>query len=171
MTEAIIMQRLDQEVDRVRDHSAQHVNRRIVREMNASVEHCVRQGRDATMKRLGELDHEWDIDRILMANFAVVGGIAYGAGLERYSRLGLLELLGLRRRRTGWLYFFGAQMGFLLLHATVGWCPPMAVWRRLGARTKTEIELERSLLRNALNMGVRLGESTSQNAKTPQTAS
>jgi hypothetical protein len=170
MTEAIIMQRLDQEADRVRDHSAQHVNRRIVREMNSTVEHCERQGRDAIVKRLAELDHEWDIDRILMANFAVVGGIAYGTGLERYSRFGLLELLGSRRRRTGWLYFFGAQVGFLLLHATVGWCPPMAVWRRLGARTKTEIELERSLLRNALNMGIRLGDAASQNAKT-QTAS
>jgi hypothetical protein len=166
MTEAIIMQRLDQEVDRVRDHSAQHVNRRIVREMNVTVEHCVRQGRDALVKRLGELDHEWDIDRILMANFAVVGGIAYGTGLQRYSRLGALELLGLRRHRTGWLYFFGVQMGFLLLHATVGWCPPMAVWRRLGARTKTEIELERSLLRNALNVGNRLGDSASQSART-----
>jgi hypothetical protein len=170
MTEAIIMQRLEQEVDRVRDHSAQHVNRRIIREMNASVEHCARQGRDAIMKRLGELDHEWDIDRVLMANFALVGGLAYGVGLARYSRLGLLEHLGLRRRRTGWLYFFGAQMGFLLLHASVGWCPPMAVWRRLGARTKTEIELERSLLRNTLNMGIRLGDAATPPVR-PQPAS
>lgn len=46
----------------------------------------------------------------------------------------------------------------------------MAVWRRLGARTKTEIELERTLLRNALNMNMRLGDSATQNAK-PQTAS
>jgi hypothetical protein len=32
----------------------------------------------------------------------------------------------------------------------VGWCPPAAVWRRLGARTKSEIELERALLLEAL---------------------
>jgi hypothetical protein len=164
MTEAMISQRLEQEYDRVRDHSAQHVNRRIVRDMNASVEQCVRQGRDAIMKRLAELDHEWDIDRVLMANFAVVGGAAYGVGMKRYSEP---QLLGLGRRRTGWLYFFGAQLGFLLMHATVGWCPPLVVWRRLGVRTKHEIELERSLLRGALGLGLRAGELVSGNSVKP----
>lgn len=164
MTEAIITQRLDQEVDRVRDHTAQYVNRRIVRDMNASVEQCVRQGREAVMRRLGELDHEWDIDRILMANFAIAGGIAYGVGLQRYSHP---RLFGLGRRPTGWLGFFGVQLGFLLLHAAVGWCPPASVWRRLGARTKTEIELERSLLKNALNVGLRAGEPAPVGTKLP----
>jgi hypothetical protein len=168
MSEAIIMQRLEQQVDRVRDHSAQPVNRRIVREMNANLEQCVRQGREAIMKRLAELDHEWDIDRVLMANFAIAGGVAYGVGLARYSRP---RLFGLGRRRTGWLGLVGAQLAFLLLHATVGWCPPMAVWRRLGARTKTEIELERSLLRNALQSSASEGESATASAKPPHAAS
>ena len=66
-------------------------------------------------------------------------------GLHRFVRRPLLGA-----RNTGWLYFFGAQLGFLLLHASVGWCPPVAVWRRVGVRTKSEIELERSLLLAAL---------------------
>ncbi len=145
MTEALIIERLGRRVDRVRDHSAHAVNQRIVRDIDRNVEHCIRAGRDAISSRLGELDREWDIDRVLMANFAVVGGIAYGVGVHRYSERPLLG-----KRRTGFLYFFASQLGFLLLHAGVGWCPPMVLWRRLGVRTKTEIEIERSLLQAAL---------------------
>lgn len=145
MTEAMIIERLQQQADRVRDHSAHHVNRRIAREMDITVEHCVRHGREAILARLAQLDEEWDIDRVLMANFAVAGGITYVAGLHRY-----VESRPWRRRRAGLLYLLGAQLGFLLLHATVGWCPPAVVWRRLGARTKSEIELERSLLLEVL---------------------
>lgn len=147
MSETMIEHRLERVIDRVRDHSAQEVNRRVVQQTSARVEQCIRQGRGAITRRLAELDHEWDIDRVLMANFAVVGGLAYAIGLDRYSRP---RLLGLRRRRTGWLKFFGVQIGFLLLHASAGWCPPVAVWRRLGVRTKTEIEVERSILFAAL---------------------
>lgn len=145
MTEALIIERLQQRVDRVRDHSAHHINRRIAREMDVTVEHCIRHGREAILERLAQLDREWDIDRLLMANFAVAGGVAYVAGLHRY-----IETPFWRRRRTGLLYALGAQLGFLLLHASAGWCPPSVVWRRLGARTKSEIELERSLLLEAL---------------------
>jgi hypothetical protein len=154
MTEATIYQQLEREVDRVRDHSAHHVNRKIARTMHASVQQTVREGRDAILKRLAELDREWDIDRVLMANFAVAGGASFLTGLER-SRP---RLFGYRRRRNGWLYFFGAQLGFLLMHAGIGWCPPVAVWRRFGVRTKNEIEVERQLLSSALEGEARAGE-------------
>jgi hypothetical protein len=145
MTEAIIVERLERQVDRVRDHSAQVVNRRIVRAIEGSVERCIREGRDAVLQRLGELDREWDIDRVLMANFAVVGGAAYLVGLDRYAHRPLF-----RPRRKGWLYFLGTQIAFLFTHAAVGWCPPVVVWRRLGIRTKAEIAVERTLLQSAL---------------------
>jgi hypothetical protein len=35
--------------------------------------------------RLAELDCEWDIDRALMVNFAVVGGAAFALGMLRYG--------------------------------------------------------------------------------------
>ena len=145
MSEAIIIERLGGRVDRVRDHSAHAVNQRIVRDIDRSVEHHIRGGRDAISRRIAELDREWDIDRVLMANFAVAGGIAYGVGVHRYTNRPLLS-----KRRTGFLYFFAAQLGFLLMHAGIGWCPPSVLWRRLGVRTKTEIEIERSLLQAAL---------------------
>ncbi len=145
MTEAMIIERLQRQKDRVRDHSAYYLNRRIAREMDITVEHCLRHGREAILERLAQLDREWDIDRLLMANFAIAGGVTYAAGLQRFS-----QSPPWRRRRTGLLYLLGAQMCFLLLHAAAGWCPPAAVWRRLGARTKSEIELERSLLMEGL---------------------
>ncbi|MEO8183251.1 MAG: hypothetical protein ABI895_30835 [Deltaproteobacteria bacterium] len=150
MTEALVVDQLQRRADRVREHTPQYVNRRIAREIDIRVQHCLREGREALIERLGEIDKEWDIDRVVMANFAIVGGAAYLVGLRR-----LLDGPPWRARRTGWLYFFGAQLGFLLLHARVGWCPPVTVWRRLGVRTKTEIELERSLLLDALEPPLR----------------
>jgi hypothetical protein len=145
MTEALVVDQLERRADRVRDHSAQHINRRIARAIDRSVQHCTREGREAILQRLGELRDEWDIDRVLMANLAIGGGVSYMLGLHRFARRPLW-----RERHTGWLYFFGAQLGFLLLYATVGWCPPVVVWRRMGVRTKSEIELERGLLLAAL---------------------
>jgi hypothetical protein len=155
MTEAMILQRLERQADRVRDHSAHVVNRRIVREIDANVERCIRDGRDAVITRLTELDHEWDIDRVLMANFAILGGAAYAIGLERYTH-GRFGMLG--RRRKGWLYFFSTQLGFLFMHAAVGWCPPVVLWRRLGVRTKAEIDAERSLLLAVLEPELRAAD-------------
>ena len=37
--------------------------------------------------------------------------------------------------------------GFLLQHAIQGWCPPLPVFRKLGFRTRAEIEQERYALK------------------------
>ena len=131
--------------DRVREHTAASVTRRIDRSTAADVDAAVVAGRDAILRRLVKLDYEWDIDRALFVNFAVAGGASFAAGLLRYTRTPLLA-----RRRTGFFYLFGAQLGFLLLHGVVGWCPPVSVFRRLGFRTQREIEAERRDLRDAL---------------------
>lgn len=133
---------LEQRADRVRDHSAHKVNESITRAMIARAEESVRGGQAGILRRLAELDHEWDIDRVLMANFAVAGGLSFTMGLARPQRTG--------RGTNGFTTLLGVQLGFLLLHATMGWCPPMAVWRRLGVRSKPEIEAERAFLLEAL---------------------
>jgi len=131
--------------DRVREHTAPSVLRRIDRLSEADVDAAVVAGRDAILRRLVRLDYEWDIDRALMVNFALAGGASLTTGLLRYARTPLFA-----KRRKGFLYFFGAQLGFLLLHGIVGWCPPVVVFRRLGFRTQREIEAERRDLRDAL---------------------
>jgi hypothetical protein len=105
--------------DRVREHTAPSVNARIDTVTSASVEATLRKGPDAIQHRLAELDAEWDIDRALMVNFAVAGGTAFSVGMHRYATSSFLG-----ERRKGFLYFFGAQLAFLLVHGIVGWCPP-----------------------------------------------
>ena len=133
------------EHDRVREHTAPIVNQRIDRLSKASADAAIQAGHDAIQRRLAELDHEWDVDRALMVNFAGAGATTFGIGMARYANSSAFL-----PRRKGFLYFYGAQLGFLLLHGVVGWCPPASVFRRLGFRTAREIEAERALLRAAL---------------------
>jgi len=37
---------------------------------------------------------------------------------------------------------------FLLQHATQGWCPPISIFRRMGIRTRQEIEVEKYALKD-----------------------
>jgi hypothetical protein len=123
------------------------VNQRIDRLTQAESDAAVAAGADAVSRRLVRLDYEWDIDRALMVGFAMVGATSLSLGLLRYRLTPLLS-----RPRKGLLYLFGAQLGFLLLHGVVGWCPPASVLRRLGFRTQREIETERRQLRDALTL-------------------
>lgn len=114
--------------DRVRAQTPAHVNAKIDRETEAALQSVIAAGRDAMIARLKDLDVEWNVDRALMANFAIVGGLAFELG-DRVHR--------------GFHYLFRAQLAFLLLHAVAGWCPPVPVFRRLGFRTAKEIAAER----------------------------
>ena len=127
--------------DRVRDHSSPAVNRRIDRRTVESLEQTAGSSIVAIGRRLRELDREWDIDRALMANFAILGGLSAFNAI-RYAR---------DQRVNGWTALLTAQLGFLLYHASRGWCPPVAVFRRLGFRTRKEIEAERRALEEMLD--------------------
>ena len=143
------LDRLDHPGDRVREHTAEVVNARIDQMTRANVDTTVREGHAAIVRRLGNLDREWDIDRALFVNFALLGGATFATGIKRYTRRPVLGLFG--KRRKGFLGMFGVQLGFLLLHGLVGWCPPVSLFPRLGFRTQREIESERHALWTALS--------------------
>lgn len=114
---------------RVREHTAPHINARIAQKTIDQIERATRtNGVDA---RLAALDREWDTERTLQTNFAIV------------ALLGLS--LSVRDRR--WLLLSAAASLFMVQHALQGWCPPLALFRRLGVRTAAEIERERFALR------------------------
>jgi hypothetical protein len=113
--------------DRVRRNTAGDVNRRLDRELRARVRFYASQPAEAIDVRLGELEREWDVERWLALNASAV-------------MLGSLALAALKHR--GWLLLSGAAAGFLLQHAVQGWCPPLALFRRLGIRTRQEIDAE-----------------------------
>ena len=118
-------------VDRVPEHTADHVNEEIRRQMQRRVAQYTAAGREAVDRRLAELDHEWDIERTLEANAAAASlvGLTLGATVNRK-----------------WFIFPAVIAGFLLQHAVQGWCPPLPILRRLGFRTAAEIDEERDAL-------------------------
>lgn len=126
---------LNNPFDRVRNETPPYVNARIDKYIQGSIQHYSGQDRDCILKRIFELDREWDIDRALMLNFAVVGGTTFTAGMKGNRKL---------------LYFLAVQMFFLGLHAIKGWCPPVSLFRRMGFRTRYEIEYEKTALLDIL---------------------
>jgi hypothetical protein len=126
--------------DLIRRHSAESNNDRIDRETRDSLDE-VADSSELVRKRLGELDREWHVDRALMLNFAVIGGLSGGMTMRSLLRTG---------RFGGWGTFFWIQVAFLAHHAIRGWCPPLPVFRRLGFRSAREICAERCVLENRL---------------------
>jgi hypothetical protein len=113
--------------DRVRRNTTGRVNRRLDQAMLERVRFYAGQPRDVLDARLRELEEEWDIERWLelSASALTLGGTTAAA---------------LRGRR--WLALTGLVAGFLLQHAVQGWCPPLALFRRVGVRTRQEIDTE-----------------------------
>lgn len=117
---------------RVPEQTAEHVNAKIRRQMEERVARCAAQGPVAIDRRLRELDHEWDIERLLEANASSASllGLTLGAAVDRR-----------------WYLLSAAVAAFLFQHAVQGWCPPVPVLRRLGFRTVREIDHERFALK------------------------
>jgi hypothetical protein len=118
--------------DRVRAQTDPEINRRLDRQLEQRLRFYAVQEKQTITERLTELDREWDMERTLQANAA------------SFSLVGLV--LGLTSSRK-WLVVPAIVSGFLLRHALQGWCPPVPVLRRLGVRTRMEIEQERYALK------------------------
>ena len=50
-----------------------------------------------------------------------------------------------------WLVVPGVVLSFLLQHGLQGWCPPLPILRRLGVRTRGEIDREKYALKESLH--------------------
>ena len=120
------------EVDRVREHTAVPVNSQV----DADAFRCVRSlenaDRETITRHIDQLDREWDIERVLQTNASILAfsGIMLGAAVNRK-----------------FLVLPGAVLSFFLQHAVQGWCPPVLVFRRMGIRTRQEINREKYALK------------------------
>lgn len=117
--------------DRVRRSTADDVNAELDEQRVADVARFTSASPDDITQRLRELDREWDVERVLEANAATLALIGH--------------LLSTRSR--WWRAVTVIAPAFLLQHAIQGWCPPIAVFRRLGIRTRREIDAERTALK------------------------
>jgi hypothetical protein len=89
-------------------------------------------GQPALDERIGQLESESDIERLLEINASALAfiGVALGATVNRR-----------------WLVLPAVVTAFLFQHGVQGWCPPVPLFRRLGVRTRQEIEAERYALK------------------------
>jgi hypothetical protein len=127
-----IMDELRFEADRVRRHTAPEVNERIDTMIRETVDRFAGESEAVISERIGALEAEWDIERVLEANASTIvlaGMLSAAMGRRRGILLGAVVA------------------GFLLLHAAQGWCPPVPALRRLGVRTRREIEREKFVLK------------------------
>lgn len=120
------------EPDRVRANTAPDINRRIDNQIEENVRYYSGQPRERISQRVRDLDEEWDIERVLqaMASSLSLTGIMLGATTDRR-----------------WFLLPTVVLSFLLVHAVQGWCPPVPLLRRLGVRTREEIDRERYALK------------------------
>lgn len=120
------------ESDRVRAHTSPGANERIDERTIEYLCHYVEQPPDVLSRRIQELDREWDIERWLEASASTLGLAGVLLGATRNKR---------------WLALPGVVLPFLMLHVVEGWCPPIPVFRRLGVRTRSEIDAEKFALK------------------------
>lgn len=124
------MLRLDQ--DLVRQKTKPEINERIDKQIQRNVGFMASQPPEVITERIDELEREWDVDRLLARNAAVLafGGLSLGSFVNRT-----------------WLLLPFTVAGFLWHHMQKGWCPPLPVLRRMGARTRREIDVEKYALK------------------------
>jgi len=120
------------ELERVRRHTNPRVNERIDRQTAATLLAFATKSEGALTVKIDQLEREWDIERLLQTNASVLALLGVVLGVTKDRR---------------WLALSGGVLGFLLLHGIQGWCPPLPALRRLGVRTRAEIDRERVALK------------------------
>lgn len=120
------------ETDRVRAHTSEAANNEIDKAIRRSVLAYADESRGAISRRISELEREWDVERTLELNASTLAltGLILGITVDKK-----------------WLLVPGVVLPFLFQHAVQGWCPPLPVLRRLGIRTREEIDVEKYALK------------------------
>ena len=118
--------------DRVRANTSEEINRRIDQDIERRVREYAKRSRSDITRRIEELDREWDMERLLETNASAIAFTGLALGLTHSKK---------------WLIVPGIVLPFLFQHAVQGWCPPVPLFRRLGVRTREEIDRERYALK------------------------
>src|SRR5687768_16329696 len=140
------------ETERVRRNTAPKVNARIDRQIAETVYQFVGQPASEITRRIDEIEREWDIERVLETNASALALTGVGLAAAFTKR---------------WLMLPAIVLSFLFMHGTQGWCSPVPLFRRLGVRTRIEIERERfalKFLRGDFNEIIRDGAQLSSDA-------
>jgi hypothetical protein len=121
-------------LDRVKRNTGAERNAKIENEILDSIRYFSHNKKEIP-ERLAELEEEWDIERALQLNGAVL------------ALAGTLLAATVNKK---WLILPALVTTFLGQHATQGWCPPLPLLRSLGLRTRQEIDSEKFALKALL---------------------
>jgi hypothetical protein len=125
-------QQTNNEADRVQRSTPPPLNDRIELETKQNLEEYTTAKAHAIDERILELDREWDIERSLELNASVLALAGTALGILVDKRWFALPIL------------VGT---FLTQHAIQGWCPPIPILRKMGFRTRKEIDKEKFALK------------------------
>lgn len=115
------------EPDRVRRYTSRAQLQRLDAAMARRVGLYANQPAETITERIQELRREWSIERYLQINVAAVGLTTTALAVTR---------------NRNWGYAAGAGLAFFLFHAIEGFDPPLPALRKLGLRTRAEINRE-----------------------------
>lgn len=121
-----------EEKGRVRRATAPEVNGKVDQEIRDNLKSYSGSDSEAIDQRISQLDKEWDIERTLELNAATLAITGTVLGFVVDKR---------------WLALPIVVGAFLVQHAIQGWCPPLPIFRRLGFRTRPEIDKEKFALK------------------------
>jgi hypothetical protein len=116
------------DADRVREHTDGDQLAEIDRAAQERVDAMRGASTQELTQRIATLERESDIERLLEVNASILSLVGLALGLVVNRRFLLLPIV---------------VSAFLLQHGLSGWCPPLPVMRRLGARTRQEIDAEK----------------------------
>lgn len=113
--------------DRVRESSAEERNMEVDQKVMQRMNEYRNLSIDKINSRLEKIRTEWDIERALEVNASSLAltGVLLGTFVSRK-----------------WYLLSFIVTGFLLQHGVQGWCPPLPLLRKLGFRTRAEIDEE-----------------------------
>jgi hypothetical protein len=143
------------EPERVRANTATEINWRIDQRIEANVRLYSDKSPEEISRRIWVLEREWDIERVLetMAASFSLTGVALSVTADRR-----------------WILLPGLVLSFLLVHGLQGWCPPVPILRRLGVRTREEIDRELYALKALIGNFPHSSEELSAEAAFAETA-
>ena len=122
------MNAMDNADDRVRGSSPKPLNSKVEQEIKEHLKEYSDAEYEAIDQRVNELENEWDVERALILTSAsnVLVGMALGIFVNRK-----------------WFALSAISASFLLQHSLQGWCPPLPIFRKLGYRSRKEIDREK----------------------------
>ena len=121
---------------KVNKNTPDSINEAIQRKIADNIRLFKEKDKAEIKKRLEELDFEWDTERVLETNLAIITLLS--------------SIYGLTKNRA-WMLISGTASVFMIQHALQGWCPPLSLIRKLGIRTAEEIDQEKDALNHLLS--------------------